>query len=413
MTPSDESPRESEDDTVRRRVYEIRENPDLTVREKFDQLLTLGCEYLDVDNGHIKRIDTQRGVHDVVASVGDGSYSIQVGDQQAHATTFCRRTIELDSPLALSHATEQGWADDPAYHEHQLQCYLGATISVSGATYGTVCFVSRQAHSRAFSPSERALVELVASVIGSELAAKRHELKLADRDRLNAVLNRVLRHNLRNSMNIVAGYAGLLTERLVGEDQELATRIGTTADALTELGETARKLEQVALSGGPPERQALEPILSNLTTDLQEALPHAQIDIEVPESQSVVASPHLETALYELGENAIIHAESAPVLDVSVHSASTPDDWVVIEIDDEGPGLPEMEQTILRGQMETQLDHGQGLGLWLVYWTVVRSGGKLDVTVDDGTTVRVWLHNDEMPTDDLQQYLELPSSRDV
>lgn len=413
MTTSDDSSRASEDDTFRQRVYEVRENSELSVREKFNQLLSLGCEYLDVPNGHIKRIDKRRGVHDVIASVGEEGYSIEVGDQHAHATTFCRRTIELDSPLAISHSSEQGWEDDPAYHEHGLECYLGATINVSGTTYGTVCFVSRTAHSRAFSPSERAFVELVAGIVGTELTAKRHKLKLTDRERLNAVLNRVLRHNLRNSMNIVGGYAGILTERLDGEDQELARQIGRTADTLTELGEKARKLEKVAQSGSPPEELELGPILADITDDLQDIRPDTQIDIAVPESQPVVASTHLEAALYELGENAIIHSDSPPVLDVRVDAESKPDDWVVIEFNDEGPGLPKMEQNILRGRMETQLEHGQGLGLWFVYWTVVSSGGKLTVTVDDGTTVRVWLHTDEISTDDLQQYLDLPTHNDV
>jgi signal transduction histidine kinase len=72
-----------------------------------------------------------------------------------------------------------------------------------------------------------------------------------------------------------------------------------------------------------------------------------------------------------------------------------------------------MERNILRGRMETQLEHGQGLGLWFVYWTVVRSGGKLTVAVDEGTTIRVWLHSEDIPNDDLQWYLDLPIENDM
>ncbi|WP_052367855.1 GAF domain-containing protein [Haloferax sp. ATB1] len=221
---SEESPDQSEGDPYRRKVYLIRENQELTLSEKLNRLLSLGCEYLDVENGHIKRVDKERGVHDVIASTGDDDEFPEVGGQHTHATTFCRRTIEQDSPLAISHASEQGWGDDPAYETHGLECYLGATISVEGTTYGTVCFVSQAPHARDFSASERAFVELVAGVAGTEIEAKRYEYKLADRDRLNAVLNRVLRHNLRNTMNAVSGYAELLTQRLTGDDQELANR---------------------------------------------------------------------------------------------------------------------------------------------------------------------------------------------
>lgn len=42
--------------------------------------------------------------------------------------------------------------------------------------------------------------------------------------------------------------------------------------------------------------------------------------------------------------------------------------------------------------IETALEHGSGLGLWLVKWGVVSLGGSIDFEVDDaGTTARVHL----------------------
>jgi signal transduction histidine kinase len=412
VTSTEDRNSPSGDETYRQRVYEVRADPDLSLAEKLDRFLSLGCDYIDVENGHIKRIDTERGVHDVIASSGGEAELLQVGAEHAHATTFCRRTIELDSPLAISHAAEEGWAEDPAYLRHGLECYLGATITVEGTTYGTVCFVSQAPHSREFSASERAFVELVAGSVGIEFEAKRQALKLADRDRLNAVLTRVLRHNLRNRMNIVRGSAELLEERLAGEEQELANRIVASADTLIELGETARRLDQIASTAGPPEQQDLGQILSAVTTELRELTADADIDVETPDAQQVIAIEPLEAALYELGENAITHTGDEPTVEIRVVSDSTPDEWVVVEIEDDGPGLPEMERNLLRGTQETQLEHGQGLGLWFVYWTIVRSGGHLTVDVDDGTTIRVWLRPEAAPDDDLQWYLDPPSTND-
>ncbi|WP_042663051.1 HAMP domain-containing sensor histidine kinase [Haloferax sp. ATB1] len=187
-----------------------------------------------------------------------------------------------------------------------------------------------------------------------------------------------------------------------------------SADNLTELGETARKLENVARDTGPPKRQELDGLLSDLVSELREAHPEAEIDTGIPDSQTVFANEHLKPALYELGENAITHTEHEdgdPELEIRVHSDQ--DDWVVIEVADNGAGLPEMERNILDGQMESQLEHGQGLGLWFVYWTVVRSGGKLTVAVDEGTAIRVWLHSEDVPDDDLQWYLDLPAENDI
>ena len=62
---------------------------------------------------------------------------------------------------------------------------------------------------------------------------------------------------------------------------------------------------------------------------------------------------------------------------------------------DDGPGLPEMEADVLATGEETPLNHGQGLGLWMVRMIVTQAGG--DVSVDsaaDGTTVCLRLPTD-------------------
>lgn len=52
-----------------------------------------------------------------------------------------------------------------------------------------------------------------------------------------------------------------------------------------------------------------------------------------------------------------------------------------VRVRDDGEGVPEHERAI------TQLDHGQGLGLWLAKWVVGSYGVELDIEVDEGTAV--------------------------
>jgi C4-dicarboxylate-specific signal transduction histidine kinase len=87
--------------------------------------------------------------------------------------------------------------------------------------------------------------------------------------------------------------------------------------------------------------------------------------------------------------NAIEHGGDAPAVEVAVDTTAT--GQVTITVADDGPGLPTVERDLLRGGTETALNHGDGLGLWLVNWIVTDLGGTLDVTVDDGTTVTVEL----------------------
>jgi len=90
--------------------------------------------------------------------------------------------------------------------------------------------------------------------------------------------------------------------------------------------------------------------------------------------------------LRELVENAVEHD---PASEVEV-AASATDAGIEVSVADDGDGIPEHQWDLLTGQREiTQLQHGDGLGLWLVKWTTDRHGGRLrlDESGEDGTTV--------------------------
>ena len=57
-----------------------------------------------------------------------------------------------------------------------------------------------------------------------------------------------------------------------------------------------------------------------------------------------------------------------------------------------GPGVDENEVAVVARGEERPLEHGSGLGLWLVNWVVTRYGGSCQVeTGDAGTTVTLRL----------------------
>ena len=64
---------------------------------------------------------------------------------------------------------------------------------------------------------------------------------------------------------------------------------------------------------------------------------------------------------------------------------------VTVAVRDDGPGLPVAEQRILEGKEETPLEHGLGVGLWLVTWLVTSIGGEVDYEENDprGSVVRL------------------------
>ena len=74
-----------------------------------------------------------------------------------------------------------------------------------------------------------------------------------------------------------------------------------------------------------------------------------------------------------------------------VTTETTPEEVSII-IADDGEGIPESELVAVTAEKETPLEHGSGIGLWVMKWLTEESGGRFDVRADSsGTVVRMRL----------------------
>ncbi|ELZ30601.1 histidine kinase [Halosimplex carlsbadense 2-9-1] len=214
---------------------------------------------------------------------------------------------------------------------------------------------------------------------------------LAQRRSEVIVLNRVLRHNLRNAMTVVVGNADRIAERTDDETTRTeADRIRRRGESLLELADHARAIESSL--GARPDETATRPadaIIEDVATTLREEFPDADVRPSGPEEPvAVLDGDLLLVALDELARNAITHND-APTPAVEI-DAVVDDGTVTFTVADDGPGMPAVERRVLTDSfVETPTQHGAGLGLWLVTWLVHWADGEVSVDVDDGTTVSV------------------------
>lgn len=211
------------------------------------------------------------------------------------------------------------------------------------------------------------------------------------REQRLAVLNRVLRHNTRNEMSVIAGDAENLRQQLDGPAAETAARIRDRAEGFVELAEKARRIEE---SLRDMDQLLVEIDVVTLVQDslvrFRERYPDGTFELTAPDEQWALASESLRLALDELIENAVEHNEG-PKAEISVTVDDT-GSQVRIDIDDGGPPIPDVEINALSSGDETQLRHGSGLGLWCANWILQQIAGGLSFDRrDDGNRVRITL----------------------
>ena len=210
------------------------------------------------------------------------------------------------------------------------------------------------------------------------------------------VLNRVLRHNLRNGTNVIEGNATILRDAI--DDEELKTQakaIGERAATLSNLSDQAGTVSSLFDNEVPAmDVRDITQLVTEVVDEFSDAHPDATLTTHEHGSVRARADSRLKTALSELVENAILHNDQ-PNPEVTVttspSSGERTGDWIEIVIADNGRGIPDHERKTIESGEETPLQHGTGLGLWIVYWTVSLYGGEVSLEDNSPRGTRVVL----------------------
>ena len=196
-------------------------------------------------------------------------------------------------------------------------------------------------------------------------------------------LNRVVRHDIRNDMSVIRGWAETLPPHVDEEGREALDRVLQKSEHVIELTETVREFVESLSGDGTIDPRPTE-LRRHLTTELEsarESFPDAEFraEGEIPET-TVLASEMLSSVFRNLLENAVRHND-ADTPEITVEA--TENEGVVrVRIADNGPGVPDEQKERIFGKGEKGLDSpGSGIGLYLVHTLTDQFGG--DVWVED------------------------------
>ena len=201
------------------------------------------------------------------------------------------------------------------------------------------------------------------------------------RDNLD-ILNRMLRHDIRNDLQLVTAYAGLLADRVDGDGAEYVETIRESAEHSVELTQTAGDMADVMLSADAEQRPVdLGSTVESEVERIRSEQPDAAVTVESPlPDVAVTANDLLNSVVRNLLTNAVQHNDrDVPEITVSVDEQP---ETVAVRVADNGPGVPDEQKTEVFGKGEKGLEsQGSGIGLYLVKTLVETYGG--DVRVED------------------------------
>ncbi len=197
------------------------------------------------------------------------------------------------------------------------------------------------------------------------------------------VFNRILRHNLRNQLDVIRSHAEALVDRT--DDKCHPERIIAAVDELAAMGVRARKTDRIMSMGDGVTEVNLPETLGEVVEEITQERVTVDVATDLPASARVRNNDEaLQTAARSALENAIEYADS----EVRLAVEGRPGGYTVV-IDDDGPGIPKGELVPIETGTETSLNHGRGLGLWQLRWGVDKLNGELSFNTDEGTTIRI------------------------
>jgi K+-sensing histidine kinase KdpD len=197
------------------------------------------------------------------------------------------------------------------------------------------------------------------------------------------VLNRFIRHNLRNELNIIDGYRTALL-RDVGVDRETAvSRIGDSIDRLVDLSQEASHVDRI-FSGRPGEAdlRPIRTVVDEVVEAMRTRHADATVHIETPGDSASVSARSLVLGCVDY-LSMLLDTNDCETPHQRVSIVVRVEDGVVdIALTDDCGGLTESDWRVVETGAETPLRHTDRLGLWILRWVTTTNGGELTRTAD-------------------------------
>jgi signal transduction histidine kinase len=225
------------------------------------------------------------------------------------------------------------------------------------------------------------------------LQRERHQQELQERNETLqqrnaelALLNQIVRHDIRNDVTVILAWSETLETQIDEEAMEYLDRMVNAGEHITNITETVGDFLEVLEGNSDPELRPinLETVLINEVDKARSAHDEATIELagDHEGGLQVAATELLSSVFRNLLNNAVTHNDKQePKVEIQVEKDA---DTVAVRIADNGPGVRDSEKDEIFGRGEMGLDSpGSGIGLYLVDTLVEMYDGTVVITAND------------------------------
>lgn len=221
--------------------------------------------------------------------------------------------------------------------------------------------------------------------------------ELVDRNLRFALLNRIVRTDIRNDVSMIVGWGDQLRGRIDPDDSPALEGVLEASRHALELTDTAAELMDVLSADLDVQLEPCD-LSTILDAEIERLTSDETIDVTVERfglddgAVIVAASPMLRSVFKHLLSNAVVHTDrSTPTVTVTVEPT---DDRAIVTIADDGVGIPDSQKALLVDpEARFAGQSAMGAGLYLVTTVLEEFGG--DFAIEDnyprGTVVTVAL----------------------
>jgi PAS domain S-box-containing protein len=247
--------------------------------------------------------------------------------------------------------------------------------------------------------TERKKYEEALMTMNEELIKKNEQLLKVNNDMDNFIFS--VSHDLNSPLSNIEGLINVLKLNDCYKEEEPKLMMDMMDVAVARFKKTIKNLAEIARSSVSPETHSEEINISDVLEDVKffvkdlinSSDPEINGDFSLCETMNVKKST-VHSILFNLLSNSLKYRHPKRKPEIFVKSFKE-NDFTILEVSDNGLGIPENEQSQIFNMFKRLHSHveGTGVGLYIIKRIAESSGGRIEVEsmVDKGSSFKVYL----------------------